>query len=125
MFFRLLADIIVLLHFVFILYAMFGGFLLLLSKRLAWLHMPAVVWAAGIEFGGWICPLTPLENYLRTKGGGLTYRSGFVEHYILPLIYPAALTRSLQIAIGCLVVGMNLAIYWWVFSRSTSKKTFS
>lgn len=125
MFYRLLADIIVLLHFAFILYAMFGGFLLLLSKRLIWLHVPTVVWAAGIEFGGWICPLTPLENTLRSMGGGTPYRSGFVEHYILPLLYPAALTRSLQIAIGCLVVGMNLAIYWWIFSRSTSKKTFS
>lgn len=117
MFYRLLADVVVLGHFLFVLFAVLGGFLALKWPGWAWIHIPAVFWAALIEFAGWICPLTPLENLLREKGGAAGYDSGFIEHYLLPVLYPDALTRSWQIVLGCIVLGINLAIYSWVWRR--------
>lgn len=117
MVYRGLADLIVVIHLAFVLFAVLGGFLVLKWKRCAWIHVPTVVWAALIEFVGWVCPLTPFENWLRERGGAIAYRSGFVEHYILPLLYPTVLTRSLQIALGLLVLILNLVIYGWVWRR--------
>jgi hypothetical protein len=117
MLYRILADLVVIVHFVFVLFVVFGGFLLFRSKRVAWLHVPCVLWAILIEFAGWICPLTPLEISLREKAGELAYRSGFIEHYILPILYPTVLTRRLQFILGFLVFIINFAIYWWVFRR--------
>jgi len=117
MLYRVLADLVIVVHLAFVLFAVFGGLLVLRWKRCAWLHVPCVVWAALIEFAGWLCPLTPLENWLREKGGAIAYRSGFVEHYILPILYPAVLTRRLQIALGLIVLGINLGIYGWVLYR--------
>jgi hypothetical protein len=91
--------------------------LVLRWRRIAWFHLPAAVWAALIEFQGWICPLTPLENWLRARGGGTGYETGFVEHYIIPVLYPAGLTRELQIILGLVVAGVNLAIYGWLLWR--------
>lgn len=105
------ADFVVLLHFAFILFVVFGAFLVIKWKRLAWLHLPAAMWGALIEFAGWICPLTPLENMLRRAGGERVYSMGFVEHYVLPLIYPAALTRDIQVALGLGVVAINTLVY--------------
>ena len=122
MLYRILADLVVVVHFVFVLFVIFGGFFVLWSKRVAWLHVPAVLWGILIEFAGWICPLTPLGIWLRRKGGLLAYRTGFIEHYILPVLYPTVLTRRLQIILGCLVFAINLGIYWWVLRR-TWKKT--
>ena len=110
MLYRVLADFVVVVHFVFVLFVIFGGFFVLWSKRV-------VLWGILIEFAGWICPLTPLEIRLRRKGGLLAYRSGFIEHYILPVLYPTLLTRRLQIFLGCLVLALNLGIYWWVVHR--------
>ena len=107
MLYGILADLVVIAHFVFVLFAIFGGFLVLKWGHCAWIHLPVVLWAAGIEFGGWICPLTPLENWLRGKSGAIGYDSGFVEHYILPLLYPTALTRNLQITFGILILCIN------------------
>lgn len=107
----LLADAVLLLHLAFILFVVLGGFLAWRWPRLAWLHLPAAAWGALIEFGGWPCPLTPLENHLRALAGEAGYRGGFVEHYLLPLVYPEALTRELQIALGLGVVAINLAAY--------------
>ena len=90
---------------------MLGGILVLWKSWMAWYHMPAVLWAAGIEFLGWLCPLTPLENMLRTRGGEAGYATGFVEHYIVPILYPAALTRKMQIGLGIIVLGVNIVIY--------------
>ena len=118
MFYRILADLVVIGHFAFVLFVIFGGFFVLRSKRVAWIHVPFVLWAIIIEFAGWICPLTPLEILLRRKGGALAYRSGFIEHYILPVLYPVMLTRRLQIILGFLVIAINLGIYWWVWCRS-------
>ena len=117
MFYSLLADVVVLGHFLFVLFAVLGGFLALKWPGWAWIHIPAALWAALIEFAGWICPLTPLENLLREKGGASGYNSGFIEHYLLPVLYPDGLTRSWQIVLGCIVLGINLAVYSWVWRR--------
>jgi len=120
--YRIFADIVIVIHLAFVLFAVFGGLLVLRWKRWAFLHVPAVLWAALIEFAGWVCPLTPLENWLRERGGAIAYRSGFVEHYILPLLYPAVLTRRLQIVLGLFVLGINLGIYGWVLYRVLKAK---
>lgn len=117
MVYRVLADLVVVIHLAFVLFAVLGGFLVLKWKRWAWIHVPTVVWAALIEFAGWVCPLTPLENLLRERGGEIVYRSSFIEHYILPLLYPTVLTRRLQITLGLLVLILNLVIYGWVWRR--------
>jgi hypothetical protein len=122
MLYGVLADFVVMVHFVFVLFAVLGGFLVLRWKRCAWLHVPVVLWAALIEFTGWICPLTPLENWLRAKGGAVGYRSSFIEHYILPVLYPTQLTRQVQIILGLLVLGINLGIYGWVLRRTAKSK---
>lgn len=117
MIYRALADLVAVVHFGFVLFAVLGGVLVLRWRRVAWVHLPAAVWAALIEFAGWICPLTPLENQLRLKGGATGYETGFVEHYILPLLYPAGLTRRVQIVLGVLVVAVNVGVYGWVVWR--------
>ena len=117
MFYSFLADIVVLLHLFFVVFALLGGILVLWKSTIAWLHVPAVFWAAGIEFLGWVCPLTPLENFLRNRGGGVGYESGFVEHYIMPILYPVSLTREVQIGLGLVVVFVNIGIYILVWYR--------
>ncbi len=112
-----LADLVVLLHACFVLFVLLGGLLVLWKPFMAWCHIPAVLWAAGIEFLGWICPLTPLENMLRTRGGDTGYTTGFVEHYIIPLLYPAQLSRKIQIGFGLIVLGINFVIYWSLWAK--------
>ena len=114
-----LADFIVLLHTFFVLFVVLGGFLVLWKPNVAWCHIPAVFWGASIEFLGWICPLTPLENMLRARAGNAGYATGFVEHYIMPILYPAALTREMQIGFGIIVLGVNIAVYmiFWLKMR--------
>ena len=109
--YRLLANAVVLLHFAFVLFATFGALLVWRWKRLAWGHLPCVAWAVLIEWIGWTCPLTPLENWLWHQAGQNGYQESFAQHYILPLIYPAWLTPSIQYVMGALVLGINLAIY--------------
>lgn len=116
--YRFLADLIVIFHLSFVIFSVFGGFLVCKWKRLAWLHVPAFLWAALIEFAGWVCPLTPLENRLRELAGASPYHTDFVAHYLLPLLYPAALTRTLQIILGFLVLSVNGGIYGWLFWRA-------
>jgi len=115
-----LADAVVAAHFLFLPYAVFGGLLVWRWPRAAWLHLPCALWAALIEFAGFICPLTPLENWLRQKGGGHQYASGFIEHYIVPILYPSGLTREIQFVIGAGVVALNLAVYARVLRRRRS-----
>jgi hypothetical protein len=107
----LLADVLVGVHLLFVVFVMAGGFLLVRWPRLAWLHLPAAAWGALIEFSGGICPLTPLENHLRALGGETVYSGGFVERYLLPILYPEALTLPLQWVLGGLVVAVNLVAY--------------
>ena len=115
--FQLLAEATVVLHFVFVLFVVFGGLLFAWRPWVAWLHLPAAIWGAWVEFAGWVCPLTPLENWLRQRGGGPTYTFPFVEHYLLPILYPASLTVELQWVLGSLVLTVNAAVYYVVLRR--------
>lgn len=120
--YRLMADTALVFHFSFILFVILGGILVIWWPKVIWLHIPAAVWGALIEIAGWICPLTHLENWFRVKGGQTGYAGGFIEEYLLQVIYPAGLTREIQITLGILVILVNLGIYWKVFHKSFFKK---
>ena len=114
----LAADLVLLLHLCFILFVGIGGLLVLRWPRLAWVHLPAVLWGALIELhGDIICPLTPLEIMLREAAGQSGYEDGFIGHYLVAIIYPAGLTRAARIGIGILVIVLNLAVYAAVILR--------
>ncbi len=118
--YRILADLVVGLHALFVAFVMVGG---LLALRWPWVvagHLPAAVWGALIEFRGWICPLTPLEKSLRAAAGDAGYQGGFIEHYLLPVLYPQGLTREVQVAMGLAVVAVNLVIYLILLRRRTT-----
>ena len=112
-----MADAVVVLHLLFVAFAVAGGLLVLRWRWVAWPHIPAAVWAAAIEFSGGICPLTPLENWWRAREGGVTYSSDFIARYVLPLLYPGELTREMQIGFGVIVLLLNFGIYGWVLHR--------
>lgn len=117
---RLLADLVVGVHSAFIAFVVAGGFLTWRWPRLGWIHVPAAAWGTLIELAGWICPLTPLENHLRHRAGDAGYAGGFIEHYVIPIVYPAGLTRPLQIALGVGALALNLVAYgglWWKTRR--------
>ena len=118
--YSLLADLIVLVHVAFVVFAVLGGLLAARWHRLVWIHLLAVIWAALVEVSGWVCPLTPLENWLRRKGGQDGYPSDFITYYLLPILYPEGLTREVQITLGVIVVLTNSAIYGWIL-RSKSR----
>lgn len=117
MIYRLLADTTLLVHFGFVLFVLLGGFLVLRWPWIAWIHLPAVLWGAFVEFTGRICPLTPLELWLRNLGGQRGYEGGFIEHYITSWIYPEGLTREMQIGLGLGALALNLVIYAVVLMR--------
>ena len=112
--YAILADLVLVLHFGFVLFVVFGGLLVLKWRRAAWLHVPAAVWGVAIEFGGWICPLTPLENRLRERAGEEPFTGDFIARYLLPVIYPEGLTRETQIALGLAALLFNAAVYAFV-----------
>lgn len=114
----LLADLVLVVHFAFVVFAVFGAGLVWRFPRLAWLHLPAVAWAVFVETSGRICPLTPLENRLRQASGEAGYGGGFVEHYLMPLLYPEDLTRTLQVALGLAVLLVNLVGYALLWRRA-------
>jgi len=113
----LLADLVVLIHFLFVLFSLLGALLVIRWRKMIWLHLPAALWAAGVEFSGKICPLTPLENWLRVRGGGAGYAGDFIGQYLLWLLYPSGLTRGVQIILGFIVVGINIGIYGFLLWR--------
>ena len=117
MIYLVLADLVLILHFLFILFVMLGAVLVFRWKRVAWIHVPCALWGAWIEFQGWICPLTPVENHFRRLGGEAGYSGGFVEQYLVPLIYPSGLTRRTQIQVGVVVVAINVAVYGLIIWR--------
>lgn len=121
MIYVILTGLVVSLHLSFIVYAVLGGLLALRWPRAAWLHLLAAGWATAVEFFGWPCPLTPLEKWFRSEAGLAGYGTGFVEHYLLPLIYPAGLTRDLQLELGLLVLTVNIVIYAWVWRCRRSR----
>lgn len=116
--FGLLADAVVVLHLAFIAFIVAGGFLALRWPRAAWLHLPVAAWGVVVHWMGWICPLTPLENWLRARAGEARYQSGFVEHYIIPVLYPAGYGPRLAFVLGAIVLGANAVIYALVLSRA-------
>jgi len=122
MFYRLAADFVVFLHFVFILFVIFGALLAFWRRWIVFLHVPAAVYGALIEFCGWICPLTPLENRLRAAAGDAGYSGGFIERYLMPLIYPDEYTLQVQLACGIFVVVINIALYGLLLYRLSSGK---
>ena len=111
-----LADLVLLAHAGFILFAAGGALLLRRVPRVAWLHLPAVAWGVAIEWSGGVCPLTPLEVWLRRQAGASGYRGGFIEHYVTAVIYPAGLTRGMQIALGGGLLLLNVLLYWRAWS---------
>lgn len=107
----LLADLVLIVHLAFVVFVLCGGLLVLRWRWISWLHVPAAAWGAVVEFTGWICPLTPLENWLRAQAGESSDEGNFVLRYLLPLLYPEALTHDVQLALGALVVVVNMAVY--------------
>lgn len=108
---RVLADAVLIGHFAFVLFVVAGGALVLRWPRLVWLHLPAAAWGVAIEFGGWICPLTPLENRLRELAGHGAYQGDFIAHYLLGVLYPQGLTRQVQWVLGGAVLVINVLVY--------------
>ncbi len=122
MLYRLSADLVVVLHLVFIVFVVTGGFLALKYRRLAWVHLPVAFWGVLVEFTGWTCPLYDLENKLRLLAGEAGYDGGFIEHYLIPIIYPGDFTVSLRITLGVTVLLLNGIAYTLYFSRRRSKQ---
>ena len=120
MIWRVLADSVLFLHFSFIVFVVIGGFFTRRWHWLPWVHLPAAAWGIAIEFGGWICPLTHLENWLRQAGGEAGYAGGFIEHYLVPIMYPAGIIPEIQIALGLGVLLINIIAYSLVY-QSQSK----
>jgi hypothetical protein len=112
--FGLLGALLVVAHLAFAIFAVMGGLLALRWPRVAWLHVPAVAWAAYIEVSGGICPLTPLENQWRSRAGLNTYSGDFIARYVFPALYPTGLTPEMQFVLGVMVVAINVAVYAWV-----------
>ena len=120
MIYRLLANVVVIFHLGFVGFVILGGFLLRRWPRLVYVHVPVAIWGALIEFAGWVCPLTPLENHFRRLGGQAGYSGGFVEHYLIPVLYPHSLTRKVQYVLGAVVIAINLVAYV-LFTRRRRK----
>ena len=115
MFYRIAADGLVLFHLLFILFVLFGGLLVLKWRPLIWAHLPAAAWGVMVEVLHLTCPLTPWENLMRQAAGQTGYGGGFIEHYIWPVIYPAGLTPPIQLALGSVVLAINVLVYLRLF----------
>jgi hypothetical protein len=113
----LLADLVLVAHLAFLLFVVLGGLLLFRWPRMAWIHVPFAVWGVLTEYAGIVCPLTPLENALRHRGGQEGFAGGFIEHYITAALYPAGLTRSAQMILGTFAVAVNVFVYWRLLAR--------
>lgn len=108
---RLAPELVLATHFAFVLFAVFGGLLLLADVRWAWVHAPAVIWSAVVNLAGWTCPLTPIEQELRRRASGAGYEGGFVEHYIGPLVYPSGMPRRLELTAAISITVWNVVVY--------------
>lgn len=114
---RVCADIVLLVHFAFIIFAVLGGFLVLWKRRAAWIHIPVVLWSSLVNLASWVCPLTPIENSFRAKAGQSGYPGGFIRHYIEPVVYPAGMPRDMELIAGISVLVWNAVIYAIVLMR--------
>ena len=118
---RCLADLVLLAHLAFVVFVLIGGLLIACRSWWRWIHLPAAIWGLTVEATGWGCPLTRLENTLRRAAGEAGYDGGFVEHYLIPLLYPDGLTRNLQFIFATVVLVVNVAIYFGVARRRRLK----
>lgn len=125
MIYRWLADLVVVLHLCFVTFVILGGFLLRRWPKLIYVHIPVAIWGVLIEFAGWICPLTPLENALRIRGGQAGYEGDFVTHYLIPVLYPYGLTRNIQFVLGALAFAVNLLAYFLFFRQKSRRRRVS
>lgn len=125
MIYRILADALVAFHLGFVLFICLGGLFVLRWPRMIWLHLPAAIWGAVVEWTQTVCPLTPLENHLRHLGGQAGYSGGFIEHHITGVLYPNGLTQGMQIALGVFVVFLNVTVYTIVFRRRRRQRAAS
>jgi len=119
MIYRFLADLVVVVHGLFVAFVMLGAFLALRWRRLVWLHVPALIWGILIEFAGWICPLTPLENSLRARAGETAYSGDFIQHYLIGALYPHGLTRTTQYVLGSIALIVNVIAYTLVIRKQS------
>jgi len=117
-----LADVVVLIHFAFLLFVVLGGVMVLRWPKVAWVHAPAAIWGVLIEFFGWICPLTPLEIDLRRRAGEAAYTGGFIAHYVTRVLYPEGLTRGIQMVLGTLVLVLNGTVYATLIARARRRR---
>jgi len=117
MIYSIAADLLLVVHLLFIIFVVMGGLLVIKWFGVIYIHLPAVIWGVLVEFNHWVCPLTPWENTLREAAGAARYESSFIEHYLLPLIYPAKLSNDVQLLLGSLVILINLAVYGWIFAK--------
>ncbi|MEW6744013.1 MAG: DUF2784 domain-containing protein [Planctomycetota bacterium] len=115
--YRVLCDAVVVIHFAFVLFVAGGALLVLHWRRLAWGHLAALAWGVAIELTGWVCPLTPLEKWLRSQGGEAGYEGGFIDHYIGAILYPEGLTGEMQVVLAALALGINAVLYAWIVTR--------
>lgn len=111
MFSKIAADAVLLFHFAFIVFALFGALAVLRSRRLAWIHLSVVLWASVVNLAGWVCPLTPLENWFRSRAGESGYEGGFVQHHLERVIYPGGMPRKFELIAGVSVVVWNVLLY--------------
>ena len=125
MLYSLLADLVLILHAIFVIFVVLGGVAVLWYRRLIWLHAPCALWGILIEYLGWICPLTYLENYLRSAAGSRGYSDGFVDHYLVPLVYPSGLTTDMQLLLGTAVLAINIMIYMFLWRHWKRQKGFN
>jgi len=119
---RLGADLVLVAHFAFVAFAVFGGFLIKVNEAWIWIHLPVVVWSSVINLASWTCPLTPIENFLRQRAGRDGYQGGFVQHYVGPLVYPGGMPRRLELVAGVSIVAWNGLVYTYAFSTLVSTK---
>ncbi len=117
MLYQALADVVALTHLAFIVFALLGGLLALRWRWIPWVHLPAACWGVAVEFFGWFCPLTPIENALHRASGAAGYLGGFIERHLGPIIYPAELTREFQLFLAGVLIGVNVAVYLVVWRR--------
>jgi hypothetical protein len=108
---RIAADVVLLAHFLFAAFAVYGGLLLLDDLRWAWLHLPAVIWSAIVNLMGWTCPLTPIEKRLRVRAGQAGYAGGFIQHYVGRAVYPRGMPRRMELIAGFSVLAGNALVY--------------
>ncbi len=111
---KILADAVLLFHFAFVLFAVFGGIAVFFKRRIAWFHIPAVLWSSIVNLCSWICPLTPLENYFRSLAGDAGYGGGFVQHYIESLVYPEGMPRNFELIAGISIIVWNVLVYTFI-----------